>query len=376
MLEEALRLLRGVGTEIESRVCGNLGSLYAVQGRRFEAILLWRRGQEISEALGLRLLTARHGANLCGSYAALDLWSVLREALQAFADRIESFPPEEQEGARELFLWPRVYLALHDQDLAAAETLVADFQRIHGDAEDPRTRSLSAAMRADLLAASGDREGAFEVLREAEAGPDLSLMDRVYVAYQSFHHLKEAGRLDEARQRAADLLEPMEALVHETGAGDLSITLTADLAGVLAGDPAYAEAARRALDLAGTGVLRCIAELDAAARRMPELCALPAHDVAWIAELRVAYQREQQALIQRVTELTDDPRGAPLLFHETGPREDGYIRICAWCSRVAVTNGRWLPIAHFLPGGYGAPVSHGICRDCRAVAWRPEETAT
>lgn len=368
MLEGALQGLRGQGTETESRACGNLGSLYAALGRRFEAILLWRRGQAIAEALDLGPLAAKHRANLCGGYAALELWSTLRAAWQESAARIEELPAEERSGARDLYLWPRVYLALHDGDVEAAHELSQAFHEAYASWRDPTTRGLAAVMRADILAARGLPERALDVLAAAEVIQDLPLLDRIYVAYQTVNHLEQGGRSAEARDRASAVLDWVEAVHAESGPGDLSISMTADLGRLLAADPERTVAAKRAFDLAGTGVLARIAELDEVARRLPELCELPAHDAAWIAELRVTYQREQRDLITHVTELLADRRNAPELFFESDVADDAFLRICAWCSRVGMRNGRWLPIAHYLPSGYGAPVSHGICRDCRNAA--------
>ncbi len=375
MLERALPVLRGQQSETESRVCGNLGSIYASVGRRFEGILLWRRGLNIADALDLRLLGVRHCANLCGGYAALELWEVLRAQWQQSEERIEALPEEERAGARDLFLWPRVYLALQDGDAVLARELSRAFHAAYGERRDPTSRALAAVMRADIMAAHGEPDRALEILAAAEVIQDLPLLDRIYVACQTVEHLKDADRLADARARARQVLAWLDDPSAELEPGDLGIHLALDLGRLLAGDPAQAEAAQRAFDLAAESVLARIASLDEAARRMPELCELPPGDFAWIADLRVLYQRHQADLVESVTRLLGDPQNAPELFLGSDDPADAYLRICAWCSRVGTRNGRWLPLAHYLPTSRAAPVSHGICRECRHAAMGPATTS-
>jgi hypothetical protein len=53
--------------------------------------------------------------------------------------------------------------------------------------------------------------------------------------------------------------------------------------------------------------------------------------------------------------------GAPFLHSPT----DGLVCVCvcAWCLRVRRGEG-WLPVGHFLEGGYELRVTHGLCPDC------------
>ncbi len=50
----------------------------------------------------------------------------------------------------------------------------------------------------------------------------------------------------------------------------------------------------------------------------------------------------------------------------------GFLRMCAHCSRVQLSNGRWGSVAEYLFQELSVAVSHGLCPDCFQSHWKPE----
>ena len=366
LLREALALVRGTGSVAECRACGNLGVLYALGERRFEAILLFRRGLAVAQALGHPHLQALHLSNLASEFVGLDLWSHVRDALDALHRLAADQPPEEREALLELVLWPRAWTALRAGALAEARALAQAYRAFVADREDPLARVTALALEVTLLCREGRAEEGLAIVDGLEG--DLPALDETYVRSLRLECLDAVGRHEEARAEARSLLVALESSGAHPGSGDLDIEIAMDLARCLARDPADAPLARRAYDVAAAATLSRIARLDALTREVPELALLADDDRAWIRDLEAHYRAEQGALLEHVAALLKSGRDADAAFLYTGGHDRSLVRLCAWCKRVSTRDGHWLPLAHYIPSDPEFLVTHGICAECRSKA--------
>ncbi len=132
--------------------------------------------------------------------------------------------------------------------------------------------------------------------------------------------------------------------------------------------PADPDALRRAYDIAGAAILERMAQLDRALRMVPELSVAEPEDRQTLERSRGRFQVQQAAVLEGVAAVLArriHVAEAPLPAFD---RDGRYLRVCAWCRRVAMANGTWLPVGHYLPSGLPPRtpfhLSHGICPDC------------
>ena len=363
LLRAALEAVRGTGLPAECRACGNLGVLYALQERRFEAILLFRRGLAVAREVGHTRLQALHLSNLASEFAGLDLWSHVQDALDEI-DRLAAIEgPTERAALLQLVLWPRAWMAIHAEDFGEARSIAEAYQVFLADREDPMARVTALALEVTLLCKEGRAEEALALVDGWEG--DLPALDDTYVHSLRLECLEELGRYAEAANEARCLLAGFESGVARPGRGDLDIEIAMDAARCLGRDPAHAALARRAFDFAAAVTLSRIAELDALTRAVPELSSLSEDDKAWIRQLEAHYREEQGTLLEHVAALLRTGRDADAAFLYTGGHDQSLVRLCAWCKRVSTRRGHWLPLAHYIPADPEILVTHGICSECR-----------
>lgn len=363
VLRRALEAVRGSDAPAECRACGNLGVLFALQERRFEAILLFRRGLAVGRALGHVRLQALHLSNLASEFAGLDLWSHVEEAL-AEIDRLAADErPSQRAALSKLVLWPRAWMAIQGGDLAEARALAEAYREFLADREDPLARVTTLALEVTLLCREG-KAGEALVHIDGWRG-EVPTLDAAYVHSLRLECLVALGRDEEARGEARCLLAGFESGGTRPGSGDLDIEIAMDVARCLAADPDRASLARRAYDVAAAATLSRIAELNALVETVPELATLSAADDEWIKDLEEHYRDEQGTLLEHVAALLRRDRDTDAAFLYTGGHDRSLVRLCAWCKRVSTREGNWLPLAHYIPTDPEILVTHGICTECR-----------
>ncbi len=363
LLRDALVLGRGTGTAAECRACGNLGTVFALQERRFEAILLFRRGLAVARALGHARFQALHLSNLATAFVGLDLSSHVQDTLDDLDRLAAGEAPEARASLLDLALWPRAWRAIGDGDLVEARSLAAAYRAFLADREDPLARVTVLALEVTLLRKEG-RAGEALALVDGWVG-DAPTLKRTYVRILRLGCLQALERHEAARAEAPRLLAGFESGGARPGFGELDIEMATDVAQCLARDPASAGLARRAYDVAAAVTLCRIAELDALTRNVPELASLDDDDRAWIRDLEAHYRQEQGTLLEHVAALLRSGREDDAAFLYTGGHDRSLVRLCAWCKRVSTRKGHWLPLAHYIPVDPEVLVTHGICAECR-----------
>lgn len=366
ILRAVLDQVRGSGSADESRACGNLGSVFAARGRRFEAILLYRRGLAIDrERGGDPLVELRHLANISAMFAEIELWPALEKLLREFDGLVSNLAAADREGAADLTLWPRIQMALARDEHARARRDAESFFTAFESRVDPAAASVREALRADLLLAEERLDAALAVLEAAAADPDLPTLDRLHLDLRIVDCLRLAGRPGDAVERARGSLDRLQAVVARDGAGELSVELATELGKFLGSFVDHRESARRAYDLAADAVLTRMASLHWCAKSIPELCELSEEDRVWIRDLRAQYLRDQQVLLDLVAELLSDHSSPRVSYLFAGEGGEHVIRLCAWCGRLCTTGDRWFPLAQYVPVRDSLAVSHGMCPDCQ-----------
>ena len=124
VLQDALNRVRGDHDANESKACGSLGTFYAIQGRHFEALVLYRRGLAIDRDRGEHALIVRHLSNIATIHAALGLQDGLPELFEAIGEAHGQLEGPAAGRTESLDLWARSQLALVEGDLPYLAELV------------------------------------------------------------------------------------------------------------------------------------------------------------------------------------------------------------------------------------------------------------
>ncbi|MCB9915536.1 MAG: hypothetical protein H6828_10360 [Planctomycetes bacterium] len=347
----------------------NLSLVYFFLGRYFESLVLSGRAVthalQTGEAALAGLGHARRGMVLfrVGEYER-----ALRELEQ---------PPElaraaklETNGALVLavtWLWrSRLAAAQGEVADALAHALVA---LDHTERMDPsRSGKLRYMIEGDRLSLEyalqpARRRELLEALERRAAAPH-SEVDWMIPARLEALRLRMRYELDEVGDRASALLCARE-LLDEYPVQlrrDALIEEASDLARVLGEEFGAPDLARHAYELAAAASLRRIAEVHQVTLELPELSAATPEDWEVLANYRRRLVDAHATLSATIRAVLD--AGHPALdLLRTG---EAQVRACAWCLRISTRDGRWLPLAQFLPSELDFEVTHGICADCSA----------
>jgi len=366
VLKEALRLSRGLGTAAESRACGNLGTLYGIHGRNFEALLLYRRALAIDREREDWRLVVLHLANIAAIYVQLDLHARATDAIDELDATLPHIAddPTARQRAEDSALWVKVESAPWLGGVTNARTLLSRIREISRNDDDPRVHATVRRLDAALHREAGNHEAALGLLDEALRIEDLDPSTRLDLLLERVQALEALDRPDEARSVAIHALEGLESVAGNAQLAADSVQAGAWLAAWFEhGDDASAYA-HRAYDLAASATMERIRQLDAALGDLPELSSATTEDHTWFAELRDHYAHEQRALLERVVTVLEEARrqGRSPLHAVDG--DDGLIRLCAWCCTVRTAEGHWIPVAHFIPSEPRVRVTHSICPAC------------
>ena len=102
---------------------------------------------------------------------------------------------------------------------------------------------------------------------------------------------------------------------------------------------------------------------------MPEFCVVRREDRELLVQTRARFLEDQRECLAQLTRLLDVGTASGTdLVDVFAPNDDGMVRVCAWCTRVATLGGRWLPLGHLMPPSGEIRVTHGMCAECRQDA--------
>lgn len=354
---------RGRGTALERRLCGSLAETYRLLARDFEVLLLARRALAIVVPDTLPRQTAAMWYRVADALGGLGAWDAHHAALDAMAGVLADLPPDTEIPLRRRLVIQRIRHAVRTGDLPRAEREVAAFERLLAlpapEPADPRWFDMiraSIAIQTGRVADGRRLLDAVRALPAARAGVDPLPQYELELAVAE-------RRPEVAREVARRMLDVVETRGEEFGTGSalLWASRAVEVATVLAPDPALA---RRAFDAAGRTILRRITEVERVMRLLPELSTSEPEDRAFLIASRARFQQEQARLLDGVAEFL---RSHLDTVADLVPRLDAvdtFVSVCAWCRRVALPDGTWLPVGHYLPRQGPLRLTHGICPDC------------
>lgn len=160
------------------------------------------------------------------------------------------------------------------------------------------------------------------------------------------------GALEHLQGMLSEPVHAARTLEHGTTLGDVFTRL------------GLADDAHRAYDIAATATMERIRQLDDCMRELPELAGAEDQEYAWLRDLRIQFQSQQQELLAHVADQLERARllgDSPIHDHSAG---HDLVRLCAWCGRVGTPAGQWLPVAHYVPDREDLRVTHTICDRC------------
>lgn len=357
---------RGTGSEVELRCCSSLAEVYRRQGRDYETLLLARRTLALAETRDRADFMAMAAFRLVETLAELDEYEAHAPALDLFATAMERVGERAGEPLW-LVLWAhRTEAAVRRGDVEAADRAGAELERrwrrtpvgSHG-----REWAPCLLARVDLEAGRVD---AARARLDAIADDPVARTDDALLT--ELRWARHARRPDVARAVGAELLARLERPSAGVHAAGRVLRAARALVEQFSSPPADPDALRRAYDIAGAAILERMAQLDRAMRMVPELSVAEPEDRRSLERSRGRFQVQQAMVLEGVAAVLArriHVAEAPLPDFD---RDGRYLRVCAWCRRVAMANGTWLPVGHYLPSGLPPRtpfhLSHGICPDC------------
>lgn len=368
LFKGALLATRGVSKANESYALASLMTIYQRTQRHFESLVLARLMAE-------RLLRAGETAKGVGCLAVqasclitLGLHDETNAVLVRLGDLLEQVPVDANTMAHENYHYFSGWIAARAGRTKEALRHLVAFRDIKPRGESRGWRKPTEEAFLEGLIALSENEPAQAVARLSEAYASTPAAEaRLELRRAKIEALHQHGDLKAAQAAARALLDAVAGLANDPIQASLRIRLGTWLALWLdnhGGEPALVQ---KAYDVAAAAVIERICQLDGAIDDLPELGAEGAAHLDALKGVRKQFVAQQKELLARVADFlhtTDGGIAAEVLY---GARQDGYVRVCAWCESLSTDEARWLPVGHFVPRGpEGLQVTHTICPTCAA----------
>ncbi len=370
-LKELLPRVRGREDRLELQVYYGLATLYSWQRRELESLALARRAQQLADRHPeLHPVQHAHASSvLADAYRSLeDPEGLTSTAQRMLAISTRMSEPDAGRLRRQAHTIAHEAAMLHGDLAAARDHLGAALLE---QARDLKTAGYTdrglTYYEARLALRLGDLESAaphIEQQREqAQAHPTVWLTWRlltVELALRRGHQAQACELVAQALERMAEPavrahLGTGRRLRHAERLGELLEDLDgeAHLTGL-----AYREAADAAYDR--------LRELERAHAELPELAEVTEADRETLARYRTRFAGRHRVVLEHLRDILVEARARGELPAWATAAPGGMTAVCAWCRSVRGTDGRWLPLGHFVTtSGPHLTVTHGICEACR-----------
>ena len=366
LLDEA----RGGHPGNHARALSSLTTLYGRAGRYLEAHLLGRRLAAMAReaAPGTEgTLAFAYGA-ICGALGQLHLAEPLEAAL---AEMWEVLQDSTSGRRRELQL--EYYEAAAGHAAAVGDALRArqylnEYRNLLESPESTATDHWVLHMfEAHVSLLEGQPEIArrhLSRLRARELTPPFHRLQELPLCVAVSAALGEQG---EARRLASEAIAILESIQDEPFLASDRIhrgnLLSHELEKLGAPD-----LTQRVHDLVAAAVMIRLKQVDTCMAQLPELGLGDPESTDVLTGFRKQFIREQRALLRRVATLLESQGDDHVRALLQAAAPEGLIAVCAWCESVRPSEGRWLPIGHFVPREGQLQVTHSICPTC-AERW-------
>lgn len=354
-LREILGQLRGSGTRLERTAYSSLAVVYQNQGREFEALVLTRIVLRLSTDAADPWEACVAHQQYCSLLFALGDW-VHMDAALADLERVlrVANPPWAWKMWRYIH-GERAETALQRGDIEAMRASMCAMLEAVPAGTDPAVLSQwYPLLTARLALAEGRPADAITHLQQ----DGLATMEQADIAAVQAYFLVEDADAAVARGRAC--LDRLASEREVWGGAAQRLRSSAKMASLFEDHGAEPDDVRRAYDIAAEAAMRRIFELEHSLATLPDLGVVEPADMQALAAFRVRFRDGHARLLARLTSylVAELESGSPLEVNE------GHLRVCAWCHRIASRASRWLPVGHLLPSQAGVPVTHTICPDC------------
>ncbi len=367
ILRRGLAEVRGSQSRREMSVCMLLSGVFRAQHREFEALILARRASRLAERLGPPAARAAALVHLGAALLAIGEHAAFDRTASALEGLLPSLEPHETVAMRRPMLAYRAesFVARGDHVAARREIAVRDSMPLE-DWLRAQLGAEDAERDARMLCAEGRFEQALELVAkwhrsDGPCGVEWFEWTGVEVACRA----RTTGRAGLAAAAARFLDEIERNGCHLLGPGG-ALRLAASVGGALVRTPGQSGAAQRAYRFAAAMMLERTRELDVCIAELAELSAAMDEDCRMLADFRLRFVREHEAMLATIAESYDLPGAEPPTAFHALADSDGRLRICAWCLQVRTPDGRELPIGHYVPDSERLAVTHGICDPCAA----------
>jgi len=351
----------------------SLITLFGRSGRYLEAHVLAqgiaRRAREIGREADVELAFAL-GA-ICGALSQLELFEALGAALADLRAVLDRAPTSRLQTELKYHAAAGTH-ARGCGDFERARTHQSAYRRLVEDADVEDVFHWSLLMgQAQLAYHEGDHARARRHLAELGDGDTTPMFHRLKELSLSVGIFAKLGQTNEARAAAHEAVTILESVREQSGLASGRIHEGSLLAGSLE-QLGELDLATRVYDLVAEAVLIRLRQVDECTRALPELGLDDDESAAVLAHFRQRFLVEQRQLLRRVANLLTS-RGddyVQALLARSAPA--GMVAICAWCESVRPSDGRWLPIGHYIPREGSLDLTHTACPRCAArvhAAW-------
>ncbi len=368
LFKGALLATRGVSKANETYALASLMTVYQRSRRHFESVVL-------SRLLTDRLVGAGETAKGAGCLAThasclttLGLHKQTEQVLEQLSKLIATFPVEANTMAHENFQYLSAALAARQGRTLDAEEHLAAYRQIKpiGEGRSWRKPMEDAYLEGLIALSKNDPSRAVERLNHAYATtPETE--SRLRIRRAKVEALLHRGDLSEAQAAARALLKATQQLEKDPFSASMRLQLASWLALWIDNHGGEIALVHKAYDLAAAAVIERICQLDRAVDELPELGVDGVAHLSGLKDMRKQFVTEQKELLARVADFlhtTDGGIAADVLY---GDKQDGYVRVCAWCESLSTDEAKWLPIGHYVPRGrQSLRITHTICPSCAA----------
>jgi hypothetical protein len=360
---ELLADMRGRDELGERYALAGLSTIYARNGRDFEALVLLRLITDCAVAAKDWERAANTLTNYCILRCQLEPTADLRVQVAVIADLLAKLPEDRAIVAREDIHLIRASQALERGDLLSAATHTRSFEQAPTrDTREWRKQMTALGLRASVAMREGDGYRAMAYLDKAAA---YTPTDSAFPMVFTRHRLEAAlvlGSLDRLAAWVREALAQLEAAADQPEMASTRIRLGTCLADACERLPGNEALLHRIYDLTAAAIMTRIAQLDEAVRKLPELGLGRATFDEELVALRKQFVRERREILDRVASFLEaagaNDEGGPFLH------DDGFVRVCAWCESVRPQSGAWLSIGHFVPRSPQIKITHTMCPSC------------
>jgi tetratricopeptide (TPR) repeat protein len=354
-LREVLSEVRGSGTRLERTAFASLAVVYQNQGREFEALLLTRIVVRLSAQAEDPWEACVAHQQYCAMLDALGDWDQMDDALDQLAAALQRADPPWAWKVLRYIHGERAEAALERGDFETARHSVAAMESaVPAGSEGLAVPEWRPVLLARLALEAGRPAAALSHLAGLAGNADgRAQLERVRAHFA-------LGQPEEALRAGEVLMGRLAAEREVWGGAARRLHTSASLASLFEDNHVDAQQVHRAYDIAAEAAMRRIFELEHSLKTLPDLAAVGAEDMASLASFRVRFRERHARLLARL---------APYLqfqLEADGPFavNEGHLRVCAWCYRIASRASQWLPVGHLLPSQAGVPVTHTICPEC------------